>query len=228
MNPYFSHKEYPAKNAKRTLFFFPAGFTKLSFYRYTIHQLNKAGVTVIGFDFRWQKAVREVDLDGLNDILVQVDEVISSHINRQSNPNYKYAVFGSSFGGVIALYIAKRHIGVDSIILNVPHATVSKVLWTHKPSRAFKDTLIKAGIDTEAKLYEALGPLESQADLNLLKDRKIVNFTALNDKIVTDGLELAGALQKANPGTILYQTKYGHFVGGSLGVLRKRKWDLIL
>lgn len=128
----------------------------------------------------------------------------------------------------MALYLAKRHKNIDAIILNVPHATVSKVLWTHKPSRPFRNTLMSQGIDTKAKLYKALGSLESQADLELLKDRKIVHFTALNDKIVTNGLELADALVKANPNTVLYQTRFGHFVGGSLSILRKSKWDLVL
>lgn len=77
---YFTYKQYPAKNAHRTLFFFPAGFTKLSLYRYTIRQLNKMGVTVVGFDFKWNKAVKEVDLEGLNAILAQVDGIVSDHM----------------------------------------------------------------------------------------------------------------------------------------------------
>jgi alpha/beta superfamily hydrolase len=225
-NPYFSFKEYKAKNATRTLFFFPAGFTKLSLYRYTIRQLNKMGVAVVGFDFKWRKAVQEVDLDGLHALMNQVDKVISNYMSARHGQTY--AVFGSSFGGVIALYVAKQHQNVDVVILNVPHATVSKVLWTHKPSRPFKDSLVAQGIDTEAKLHRALGQIESQANLKRLKDRKIVNTTAMNDKIVTNGLELANALAKANPNTILYQTRFGHFVGGSLGVLRKRKWESVL
>jgi cephalosporin-C deacetylase-like acetyl esterase len=225
-NPYFPYKEYKAKNATRTLFFFPAGFAKLSLYRYTIYQLNRMGITVVGFDFKWRKAVREVDLEGLHTTMRQVDTVVSTHM--AANPGRRYAVFGSSFGGVIALYVAKQHQNVDAVILNVPHAAVSKVLWTHKPSRPFKDSLVRQGIDTEVKLHKALGPIESQANLDLLKDRKIINFTALNDKIVPNGLELANALAKANPHAVLYQTRFCHFVGGTLGVLRKSKWDYVL
>lgn len=225
---YFTHKEYKAMNAHKTLFFFPAGFTKLSLYRYTISQLNRSGITVVGFDFKWKKAVSEVNLDGLHHMMAQVDDVVSSYMDASKKTGYSYAVFGSSFGGVIALYLAKRHKNIDAIILNVPHATVSKVFWTHKPTRPFKETLIKQGIDTEEKLYHELGQIEVQHDLQLLKDRKIVNLTAMNDKIVTNGLDLAEALKEANPNTILYRTRFGHFVGGSIGVLRKKQWDMVL
>jgi len=227
-NPYFSYKVFKAKNAKRTLFFFPAGFTRLSLYRYPIARLNKSGVTVVGFDFQWRKAVSEVDLEGLHSLMAQINETVTHYMASNKNPTHPYAVFGSSFGGVIALYVAKRHKNIDAIILNVPHATVSKVLWTHKPSKPFKAMLVSQGLDSEAKLHKALALLESQSDLELLKDRKIVNITGLNDKIVTNGLELADALAAANPSTILHKSRYGHLVAGSLGVLRKSKWDSIL
>jgi alpha-beta hydrolase superfamily lysophospholipase len=228
INPYFTYKVYKAKDAKRTLFFFPAGFTKLSWYRYTIYQLNKMGVTVVGFDFKWRRAVREADLESLHTTFKQVDRAVQQVMAAEPNPKHTFAVFGSSFGGVIALYLAKRHRNIGTIILNVPHATVSKVLWTHKPSRPFKDSLVRQGIDTEAKLHKALTSLESQANLEALKDRKIVNITALNDKIVTNGLELSEALTRANPSVVLHQTRFGHFVGGSLGILRKSKWQFVL
>jgi len=228
MQQYFSFRVYKAKTADRTLFFFPAGFTKLSVYRYTIHQLNKSGINVVGFDFKWRKAVRELDLEGLRAMMNSVDEVVTEYMAAVDDAKHTYAVFGSSFGGVIALYLAKRHKTITAVILNVPHATVSKVLWSHKPSRPFKRTLIRQGIDTEKKLHEALGQIEAQHELERLRGKKIVTLTAMNNTIVTNGLELAEALKAVNPHTVLWRTRFGHFVGGTLGVARKSKWDMVL
>jgi pimeloyl-ACP methyl ester carboxylesterase len=226
-NSYFTYTEFRAKNAQKTLFFFPAGFTKLSLYRFTIRQLNKMGIEVVGFDFDWKQAVRQSDLNGLRKLVTEVDAVVSDYIDRTKS-NQTYAVFGTSFGGVLALYTAKRHQEINAVILSVPHATLSKVLWTFKPSKPFKDTLVRDGIRDERQLNKLLGDIEAQCDLHLLKNKKIVNFTALNDSIVTDGLDLANALKAASPNTILYKNRFGHLLGGTLGIASKRKWYVVL
>lgn len=224
---YIKVKTYKAKKEKKILFFFPAGFTKMWQYRYTVFLLNRMGITVVGFDFAWNKAVSELDMGGLIRLVEDTNAIV---LNTQlKNPEIsEYVVFGTSFGTVCALYAAKRHESIRSIILNMPYGTLAHLLWTHKPSKPFKEMLIKSGIDTEEKLYNAALPIETQADLDELKDRKIVNFTAMNDKIVFDGDDIAKALKKANPKTILHKTQFGHFWGGIENIMRKSKWDRIL
>lgn len=224
---YLTHRLYKAKNAKKIMFFFPAGFTKMWQYRYTVFLLNKMGITVVGFDFEWHRAVNELDVAGLIKMQENIDEVV---IDIQAkNPDIKeYSVFGTSFGTVCALYIAKRHQNIRAVILNMPYGTLAHLLWTHIPSRPFKEALIKNGIDTEEKLHKLTQPIETKANLELLSDRKIVNFTAMNDKIVFDGADIATALKRANPSTILHKTQFGHFWGGIENIARKSKWDAVL
>jgi len=226
-NEYFSYKEYRVTNANKILFFFPAGFTKLWLYRYTIFLINKMGYTVVGFDFRWNKAVNELDLKGLEDLMNIVDGVVAQI--QSENPNVNdYAIFASSFGTLLATYIAKRHKNIKSIILNMPYGKFSNVLWTHKPSKAFKETLVKNGISSAQQLHKLILPIEAQTDLYILKDRKIVNFTALKDKVVPDGQDFVVALKKANPKAIFHYSQFGHFWGGIENILSKHKWDSIL
>ena len=222
---YFSIREYRTKNARKTLFLFPAGFTKLSSYRVLIWQLNRMDIDVVGFDFFWKKAAQEATIEGLKQLFVDVDSVTSEYIKNSKN---SFGVFGLSFGGAIALYVAKRHKEINSTVLIVPHATMSKVLWTYKPTKRFIERLKNEGVDSEETLNKLLDDTESQFQLELMKRKKIVIFTALNDKIVTNGLELADNLKQIEPSTQSYTSRFGHFFGTVSGLLRKKKWETVL
>jgi pimeloyl-ACP methyl ester carboxylesterase len=224
-NRYFSVREYRTKNARKTLFLFPAGFTKLSYYRLAIWQLNRMGIDVVGFDFYWKKAAQEATIEGLKQLFVDVDFVASEYIKNSKN---SFGVFGLSFGGAIAQYVAKRHEEINSTVLIVPHATMSKVLWTYKPTKRFIERLKKEGISSERALNKLFDDTEPQFQLELMKGKKIVIFTAFNDKIVTNGLELADNLKKIEPSAQSYTSRFGHFFGGVSGLLRKKKWEAVL
>lgn len=185
------------------------------------------GISVIIFDIKWHRAVNELDAQGLEVMVKSIDEVVGG-VQLQNPKVGDYAVFGTSFGTVLALYSAKRREDIKSIILNMPYGTIAHLLWTHKPSKPFKDRLVEKGIDSEEKLHELLEPIETQTDLDILRNRDIVNFTALNDKIVFDGQDFAEALKKANPNTKFHETQFGHFWGGIENILWKSKWDVVL
>lgn len=224
-NKYFGVKEYRTRGSRKTLFLFPAGFTKLSSYRLLIWQLNRMGIDVVGFDIYWRKATDEADIEGLKQYMIDIDKVVDMYIRSSKQ---SYAVFGTSFGGAIALYVAKRHKEIDSVILNVPHATMSLVLWTYKPAESFIARIKKEGINSERTLNKLIGDVEPQHDIHLVKGKKIVNFTALKDTIVPNGQELAEKLLAVEPSTLLYTSRSGHFIGGISGLLRKKKWQAIL
>jgi pimeloyl-ACP methyl ester carboxylesterase len=224
-NKYFSVREYRIENARKTLFFFPAGFTKLSIYRVLIWQLNKMRIDVVGFDIHWKMAADEATIDGLKKMMAEIDAVASSYIGKNKS---SFAVFGTSFGGAIALYVAKRHKEIESVILNVPHATVSLVLWTYKPARRFMERVKSEGVSTERELNKLFGKVECQYDIDLVAGKKIVNFTALRDTIVPNGQEIADKLQLVEPSTLLYTSRFGHTLGGISGLLRKKKWEVVL
>src|SRR5688572_24690060 len=136
MNTYFSVKHYKAKNEKKVLFFFPAGFTQMWQYRLTVLQLNRMGVSVVGFNVRWRAAVREYkSFDHFIDVIKDANKTVHQIISQK--PDAEYAALGISFGSVLSLYTAKRHSQIKSIILFVPYGTLSYLLWTYKPSKAF-------------------------------------------------------------------------------------------
>ena len=140
VNDYFSTREYKAKNEKKILFFFPAGFTQMWHYRWTVFLLNRKGITVLGFNFAWKKAIRECNFPDLVKMIEQVNEVVDDTVSKK--PNMEYATLGLSFGSVLSLYSAKRHKSIRSIILFVPYGTLSNLLWTNKPSRPSIATLM--------------------------------------------------------------------------------------
>lgn len=227
MSEYFSVRVYKSKNEKKILFFFPAGFTQMWHYRWTIFLLNRMGVTVIGFNFAWKKAIRECDFADLLNLIEQVNNIVDKKIT--NNPkDMEYATLGLSFGSVLSLYTAKRHKTIRSIILFVPYGTLSNLLWTHKPSRPFIATLIKNGLKTEQDLEKLTQPVETQHQLDRLKDRQIVSYLGKSDKIVFDGEKLVHAIKKQGIDATFYESRFGHFGTSVVGLLSKRKWDRVL
>lgn len=227
MTDYFKTKTYKAKNSKKTMFFFPAGFTKMWHYRWTVFLLNRMGITVVGFDFDWRRAIREYDFDDFVDLIEQVNQTVDEIIS--NNPKeIQYSVLGLSFGSVLSLYTAKMHNNIKSIILFVPYGTLSNLLWTHKPSRPFIETLIKNGLKTEKELEKLTQPVETQYQLNKLNSRKIVSFLGKSDKIVFDGAKLVDAIKKEGIDSTFYESRFGHFGTSVLGILQKSKWDKVL
>lgn len=224
---YYQYKIYNAKNATSTVFFFPAGFTQMWLYGLTVRQLNKRGFKVVGFNIKWRKAIQEFDIDGFITFMNQMNDVVTE-IQTKTKDNQKYSVFGISFGSLIALYVAKRHKNISSLVLMVPYGKFSHLLMSHEPSKPFKEMLLANGLDTEEKIHLRMLPIESQTNLDTLKNRKIVNYTALNDRIVDDGKEFAEALRKNVPTSVLYETQYGHLWGSVVSILRKSKWLPIL
>ena len=227
MNTYFYVKEYKAKKEKRILFFFPAGFTQMWHYRWTVLLLNRMGITVIGFNFAWKKAIKECDFAELVNLIEQVDEAVDDTISKNS-PKQGYAVLGLSFGSVLSLYTAKRHESIKSIVLFVPYGTLSNLLWTHKPSRPFIVTLMQNGLKTERDLEKLTQPVETQYQLYKLKNRRIVSYLGKSDKIVFDGQRLVEAIKEQNIDATFYESRFGHFGTSVIGILHKKQWDKIL
>jgi len=227
VSSYFSVKEYKAKNQKKILFFFPAGFTQMWHYRWTVFLLNRIGITVIGFNIAWKKAIREWDFDDLVNSIEKVNLFVDDKISKNP-PTMEYAVLGLSFGSVLSLYTAKRHNSIKSIILFVPYGTLSNLLWTHKPSKPFIATLMKNGLKTEQDLEKLTQPVETQYQLDMLKDRRIVSYLGRSDKIVFDGQKLVEAIKKQNVDATFYEIRFGHFGTSVLGILRNRQWEKVL
>lgn len=226
VNDYFSTREYKAKNEKKILFFFPAGFTQMWHYRWTVFLLNRKGITVLGFNFAWKKAIRECNSPDLVKMIEQVNEVVDDTVSKK--PNMEYATLGLSFGSVLSLYSAKRHKSIRSIILFVPYGTLSNLLWTHKPSRPFIATLMKNGLKAERDLEKLTQPVETQYQLDKLKDRRIVSYLGKSDKIVFDGQKLVDAIKEQGIDATFYESRFGHFGTCVTGILRESKWNQIL
>lgn len=227
MSSYFVIKNYAPKNAKKILFFFPAGFTKMWMYRWTIFLLNRMDIRVVGFDFAWKKAIRECGFEDFVSLIKQVDEVVDEVIEKNAR-DMQYSVLGLSFGSVLSLYTAKIHRQIKSIILFVPYGTLSHLLWTHKPSRPFIEGLVKAGLRSEKELETLTKPYETQHQLYKLKNRKVVSFLGENDKIVFDGQMLVNAIKAQGIEAKFYRTRVGHFGTSVLGILQHSKWIHII
>lgn len=227
MSEFFSIKEYKTKNAKKILFFFPAGFTKMWQYRWTVFLLNRMGITVIGFDIAWRKAIRECDFNDLVDLIKRVDQIVDEVISKNSQ-TMQYFVLGVSFGSVLSLYTAKRHKNIKSIILFVPYGTLSHLLWTYKPSKPFIETLMQNGLTSEQELEKLTQLVETQYQMDKLKDRQIVSFLGKSDKIVFDGTKLVDAIKQQDIDATFYASRFGHFGTSVWGLLSKHKWDKIL
>lgn len=227
MEKYFDVVEYSVKDAKKVLFFFPAGFTKIWQYRWTIFLLNRMGITVIGFDFAWKKAIRWLDFKMLLDLVFAVNQKVGEIIANNSE-NVEFSVLGLSMGSVLSLYTAKQNKRIKSIILFVPYGTLSNLLWTHKPSRPFIKTLMQKGLKSEQELEKLTQPVETQYEMGKLMNRKIVSYLGLNDKIVFDGTKLVDAIKKQGIDATFYDSRYGHFWTCIFGILHKGKWAHIL
>ncbi len=209
------------------MFFFPAGFTKMWQYWWTVFLLNRRGITVVGFDFAWKRAIKECDFNDFVELINQVDKAVDEVISNSST-EVQYSVMGLSFGSVLSLYTAKMHENIKSIILFVPYGTLSNLLWTHKPSRPFIEKLMRNGLNTEQELESLTRSVETQYQLDKLKDRKIVSFLGKSDKIVFDGRKLVDAIKQEGIDATFYESRFGHFGTSAIGILQKNKWDKVL
>lgn len=220
----FKMKMHKAKHEQTVLFFFPAGFTYLWQYRWLFWYLNMRGITVIGCEVAWRRAVKEMtSIDDMILAIKNIDSEVSRIINQAHSKKLKYAVFGTSFGSVPALYCAKAHPEIRSIILNVPYGTLSHLIWTYKPLARFKRQLVLDGI-TEKKLQILTKPIETQYELDDIRDREIVVFTSQTDKIVFDGKTLVTALKRLKVSATYHETQYGHFWGAIENLMFVKKW----
>ncbi len=223
-NKYWSSKRYPTKKYKGTVFLFPAGFTYLWMYRLPIYLLSRNGYEVLGFSIKWKKGVKELEFKDLISMFEEMNKFVKDSFQNEG----KYTVFGTSFGGVIATYVAKRNKEIESMILNLTHGSSANLFWDYKPTKKIIQKLKDEGISSEQELSKITEPIESSKDIELLKDRKIVVFVSLNDKVTKDNFGTATALQKVNPNVIIYTTKLGHFSGAIKNIMTRKKWMKVL
>lgn len=111
---------------------------------------------------------------------------------------------------------------------NCSLVTLSNLLWTHKPSKPFIATLMKNGLRSEQDLEKLTQPVETQYQLDRLKDRQIVSHLGKSDRIVFDGQKLVDAIKEQGIDATFYDSRFGHLGTSVIGILRKKRWDIIL
>lgn len=222
----YKEKYYLVKGSDRTMFFFPAGLTKMWQYKLTISQLNKMGISVIGYDIKWKKSIGTMSLDESIAFVKSVSESVGRHIAEA--PEKSYSVFGTSYGSVLSLYAAKQYKEISSIILNVPHGNVAEVFWHYKPAKKYIQRLVDSGIKSPEELHKHFKEIEATTDLGKLRGRNIIVFKSLNDKIVPNTQDIIDGLNDENIKVKVYTTSRGHFFGAIENLLKKSKWSKVL
>lgn len=204
-------------------FFFPAGFTQMWHYRLIVYSLNRKGITVVGFNFAWRKAIKENDFGGLYKLIDIVDETVKQFI--ETKPEIiEFINIGLSFGSVLSLYTAKNHKKINTLILFAPYGTLSHLFWTYKPAKPFIQTLARKGINNEKDLEKLTAPVETLNKIFKLSNRKIISFRGMSDDIVLDGEKIESALADHCKDSKLFRLPYGHFFTCVVGLSQRRKW----
>lgn len=220
----FRIKKYvvPAQRERAVLFLFPAGFTYLWQYRMLIRRLNKMGISVVGFDFAWRTAIRDLSIEKLIAYMQEVAKKVNKEIAQA--PHNRYAVCGSSFGSVPALFCAKQQPEISHVILNVPYGRLSNLIWSYKPLKHVKSQLLQQGITSPLQLHELTLPIETKNNIELLDGRTIVCMSAKRDTIVRDSHEIQDVLKMLHGKVRFIESPFGHFWGGIHNGIRTSQW----
>jgi hypothetical protein len=222
----YKEKYYPVKGSNKTMFFFPAGLTKMWQYKLTIAQINKMGISVIGYDIQWKKSIGSMNVDDSIAFVKSVGESVGRHITEA--PEKSYSVFGTSYGSVLALYAAKQFKQINSVILNVPHGNVAEVFWSYKPAKKYIERLIASGIANSEELHVLFKEIEATTELGRLRGKNIIVFKSLNDKIVPNSQDIIDGLHAENIDLKVFTTTRGHFFSAIENLLKKSKWQNVL
>lgn len=182
------------------------------------------GYDVIAYSVKWRRTVNEFEFNDISQLVFEIEQDAASRIDASK----KNAVFGLSFGGLVGMYIAKRHTSIGTLILNVTHGNFARLIWAYKPAHKIISKLKSSGVDSYKKLQEYSLLIEPATDIELLKEKDIVCFVAEKDKIVPDPFFAARKLEKINKATKIYSFKHGHFASAVIGLFSSKKWQVSL
>ncbi|MCM2325833.1 MAG: alpha/beta hydrolase [Candidatus Woesearchaeota archaeon] len=121
-------------------------------------------------------------------------------------------LFGTSLGGFLSVYIAKR-IRINKMILSVAGSRLSDVFWTSIAGVRIKEALVKKGYDLRQlqEEWKAIDPIYN------ISKTKTLAYTSLRDRIVL--YQFQEELVRALDAKEIREETFGHDVTGGKNLM---------
>ncbi len=212
-------------DSDKVVFVFTGMLTKIWHYRLFIRRLNKAGYSVVIYDYPG----RIVHDAKLNEWQKLFEEVIKEAHERlkvlKSKGGKHFYAYGYSMGTVFAQKLVQESPDIHHIILNFPYGDVAANIWASPRTKRTRKSLRKQGVTLE-ELRIRVASFDPIVNANGLKAKKVLLHIAKRDRILNYPItrETKLAFEKAELDMQYIENKYlGHIAGGIKNMLAIKK-----
>ncbi len=212
-------------DSDKVVFVFTGMLTKIWQYRFFIKRLNKAGYSVVIYDYP-SRLVHDAKFEEWLEFFDVLVDDAQKRINefRQDGVRAFYA-YGYSMGTLVAHKLARETPDIHHVILNLTYGDVAANVWISPRTRKAKKNLLKRGVSIE-ELRQNVASFDPIVNVKGLKGKKVLLHLAKRDRILHYPItkETKAAFEQAGLNMQYFENRYlGHIAGGIKNMLSIKK-----
>jgi len=212
-------------DSDKVVFVFTGMLTKIWQYKPFIKRLNKAGYSVIIYDYP-SRIVHDANINEWYQLIESLMKDVQNRIINLKEMNAKhFYAYGYSMGTIIAQKLTQITTEITHVILNLPYGDLAKNIWTSPRTRRARKSLKKQGITME-QLRQKVTDLDPIVNAKGLRDKKVLLHQSRRDRILYYPItkETKLAFEKAKVDMFYDENKFlGHLSGGAKNMLSVKK-----
>jgi esterase/lipase len=229
IKPTFTCKTYPAKDARRVIFFFAGFGGKTWHYKPAYSVLNKMGYNVVAYHFPGRPLLN-VDMAFLEALGKRMSTDVRHQIaNYKSQGITEFASFGISMGSTYSISIAKHVPEIKRMVFITCYGSSAQEVWEYAGLKKMKQIYTDQGMST-TDVENAHPWIENTKNMQLLADKTMLLYASRADKVILyantkrfiDMAEQKGLHLE----TIIGNGRHQPFIASSL--FRGRRWRAFL
>ncbi|KKS96347.1 MAG: hypothetical protein UV73_C0011G0019 [Candidatus Gottesmanbacteria bacterium GW2011_GWA2_43_14] len=187
---FFFRKKIVGPQNKKIIFLLCGWPGKIWHYLLTAKLLEFHGYQSIIYEF--DNNILSSSITGTVNNTVSVKNDIIKEVNRFKHLGYTdFAVFGTSYGTIIAFMVANNEPNISRLIVNLSGADLAETVWTWNKG---KESLVKNGIIHQGislnKLKEKWSFLSPLNNIKNMRDRKILFYLSQKDNVIPYKLQI--------------------------------------
>ncbi len=212
-------------DSDKVVFVFTGVFTKIWQYRFFTKRLNKAGYSVVIYDYS-NRLTNDANVDEWNEFIDTLAEDAEVRIKKfkKRGVQYFYA-YGYSMGTLFANKLARETADIGHVILNFTYGDVAAHIWHSPATYKTRRNLRKNNISMDT-LRRYMTPIDPIVNVNGLKGKKVLLHLARRDKFLhyPFSIETKKAFEQAELDMQYEENKHlGHWLGGVKNMLSIQK-----
>jgi len=209
-----TYRVIPAiRKTNKALFFMPAWGVSPVTYTYLAQRLRTTHNIVL---FYYPREILSPDIDKSFKYYGEI--LAKAHLSIQELEDDgvdDFAIFGTSLGSAVTVYVANKTKRFNKIILSVPGNSGADTLWEseHRTVLEIRKEFEKKGYDQDS-LRRILADVDPEANLGNLGNSKILLFLGRTDKIIPFELQkkLVKKVKENHIECKTVERQFGHYI----------------